>query len=440
MSNLISPSAFKLYFNNTVWLIIERLFRLALGVVVSVYVAKFLGPKQFGELSYVYSFVGIFSVLVNMGVDQIVVRDLVNAPHKSSQIILDAFLIKVIGMTAMWGSIGVALLLTGDDYSVKKMVAITTFAASLQIFNVIEIYFQAIVKSKYVALVQIIQFFFSSCIKLLLVWKGSELIWFVWMYVFDAVFMAAGLLYVFFYKFTNILSWNWRSSEILKLLRNCWPVVLASGAIMIQARIDQVMINMILGPEEVGQYSVALKMIEIFGFVPMVVCSSLGPAVTNAKKKSEDLYHSRLLQLYRLMFLLFLVTSIPIFILSTPVIVLLFGEAYRPAGVLFALFAIRLFFTNYGVAKGLFITNSDLFRYSLISAVVGATSNVLLNYLLIPLYQSQGAILATIFSFFLSIFVLDFFNPKCRKNGYLMMLSVFTFWKLDLLNLIRREK
>jgi O-antigen/teichoic acid export membrane protein len=235
---------------------------------------------------------------------------------------------------------------------------------------------------------------------------------------------------------------SWRQWEVSKrmtgyLLGQSWPMLVYGVALYIQAKIDQVMIGDMLakrmGEEaafaEVGQYSVALKMIEAMGFLPVIVQKSLAPAITRAKLQDPVLYADRLLNQYRLMFLLFLITSVPLYFLAEPIIVFLYGEEFRPAGWLLSLFAIRLFFTNMGVAKASFITNESLFRYALLTAVIGAGLNIVINLFLIPEYKSIGAIWATIISFVVSIFVIDLFYARTRVNLRWMLKGIGTFWK-----------
>ncbi|MCB0811946.1 MAG: polysaccharide biosynthesis C-terminal domain-containing protein, partial [Flavobacteriales bacterium] len=104
-------------------------------------------------------------------------------------------------------------------------------------------------------------------------------------------------------------------------------------------------------------------------------------------------------------------------------------EEFRPAGYLLGLFAIRLFFTNMGVAKASFITNESLFKYSLFTALVGAVLNITMNYFLIPPLKAIGAIWATIGSFLVSIFLLDLLFRGTRANFGWMMKGIATFWR-----------
>ncbi len=94
--------------------------------------------------------------------------------------------------------------------------------------------------------------------------------------------------------------------------------------------------------------------------------------------------------------------------------------------------AIRLFFTNMGVARGAYIINENLMVFSLITMTLGTITNIVLNYYWIPLYASKGAILATIISFLVSIFVVDLFYSKTRMNLILQFKGIFSFYKLKI--------
>jgi Na+-driven multidrug efflux pump len=87
-----------------------------------------------------------------------------------------------------------------------------------------------------------------------------------------------------------------------------------------------------------------------------------------------------------------------------------------------------------GTGKSSFITNEGLFKYSLITALVGASVNIGVNYMLIPTYKSTGAIWATIISFLVSLFLLDVFLSRTRENLGLMIKAMFSFWKFHRAN------
>jgi len=400
------------------------------ALFVGIYVARYLGPERFGLLSYAASFVGLFTALATLGLDGIMVRELVKTPERRDELLGTAFWLKSGGAILMWIGIIAAITFTNNDTETNILIAIIALGVIFQAFNVIDFNYQAEVKSKFVVYVQLVQLVVSSIIKLVLIWISAPLVWFACVFLIDAVVHSVGLTAIYLKNTGKVWHWKWRWETAKELLGDSWPLILSSGAIMIQARIDQVMLNEMIGSAEVGQYAVAMSMIEAFGFIPMVIYSSLAPSITNAKKTSETFYRQRLIQLYRLMFLLFFATAIPIYLTAKPVVIFLFGEAYTKAGWLLQLFAIRLFFTNLGVARSLFITNNNLFKYSFIASITGAILNIAFNYLLIPYYGASGAIVATVISFTFTIFVLDAFYSETRENFIAMINGIWSFWKL----------
>jgi O-antigen/teichoic acid export membrane protein len=167
----------------------------------------------------------------------------------------------------------------------------------------------------------------------------------------------------------------------------------------------------------------------VFAFVPTVVQTVAAPEITRAKHADETLYQRRLHSLYRLMFGLFVCTALPLIFLGPSLTKLLYGSAYVGAAALLPWLAFRLFFTNLGVARSIFITNERLFGFALLTAIAGAIVNIILNMLLVPRWGARGAIASSFASFAVTTFALEFFQPRARKNLRLMARAVFLPWR-----------
>jgi O-antigen/teichoic acid export membrane protein len=458
---MLRSEGFRKYLANTSWMFVDRMVRLAAVFITAVYMARVLGDQLFGQLNYVSGFVGLFTMLTVMGLDEIVVRDLVRHPERRDELLGSAALLKLLGALVLAMLVFVGAHVNGMDRYTVLLAMVIAGAEVLKPFSVIEYHFLARVEGRPMAMANIAQTIASTLFKLVLCalvaspglrtwlvehgWGFADSVarrpleWFAWAYVVDNVAFAVGFSLA--YRRTGLPLRAWRATRrmMTHLLQQSWPLIIFGIAIIVHARIDQVMIFEVLKERigeqaayaEVGQYSVALKMIEALGFLPVIVQRSLAPAITRARVEDMGKYHDRLLNLYRLMFVLFLVTAVPLFLLAEPMITLLYGDTYSEAGGLLALFAIRLFFTNMGVAKTSWITNESLFKYSLLTAVVGAVVNIGLNYFLIPPFKAHGAIWSTIVSYMVSIFLLDLVSPGTRANLRRMTLGVATFWKLN---------
>jgi len=419
------------YFKNTSWLFAEKILRMVVGLLVGVWVARYLGPEKFGLLSYAHSFVGLFTIFATLGLDEIVVRELIKDESKRNLLVGTTFWLKFFGALLVLLVLAFAIKYTSNDYKTNILVFIIASATIFQSFNVVDIYFQSKVMGKYVAYANLFSLFISSIVKIILILSNASLIAFAWVVLFDSFVLACGFIYLLLkhsnFKINNLI---YDFSVATNLLKDSWPLIFSGAVLMIQARIDQVMIKEMINTTEVGYYSAAIKLIEAFGFIPVMLKISLYPAILNSKIVSNEIYQDRLLNFYRLNFMLFLAVSIPLYFFSEEIVVLLFGNKYQAVGILLSLMVVRLFFANMGVARSAYILNENLMVFSLITMTLGTITNIVLNYYWIPLYASKGAIIATIISFFVSIFVVDIFYSKTRNNLILQFKGIFTFYKL----------
>lgn len=421
---------FKKYAENAFWLMMEKGFALAAGMVVGIYVARYLRPEAFGLLNYAISFVGIFSALSTIGLEQIIVRELAKHPERKQELLGTGVILRLAGSVVLIIVMTIFMLFMRQESFTTILIFIVASAEIFKCFEVINYFYQSQVKSKYVVRTQMFINLAVSLAKIGMVLLQFSLIWFAIIVAINALLNAIGYIFTYTRTSGEIKQWFFKKTLAWSLLRETWPLALYGVALNIQARIDQVMLGNLLNNYEVGQYSVALKFIEIFGFVPMVLMSTFTPAVSKAKVISEQLYEARLVNFYRLMFLTFLAMAIPIYFFSEDVISWLYGAEYQAAGFLLSLFALRLFFSNMGVGKSIYIVNESMFTYSLLTVIIGAASNITLNWFLIPRYGTVGAIVASMISFTISIFVVDLFFKKAFRNLKLMIRGILSFWKL----------
>jgi len=419
--------------SNSGWLFADNVLRLSVGLFINAWVARYLGPENFGRFNYATAFVALFAPFAALGLDGIVVRDIIRDPFCKEETLGSALFLKLVGgLATLLLTLGGICLIRPSDGISHWLVGVIAAGAIFQAFDTIGFWFQSQYCSKLTVYAKNAAFLIIVIVKVILIKSEAPLVAFAWAGLTEVFIGAIGLVITYRLTGNHITTWHATISRSRKLLGDSWPLILSGIAIYIQARIDQVMLGEMVGNGEVGQYSVAMNLIEVFAFIPMVMHSSIAPAVTQAKIAGEKQYYDCLLNLYRLMCLLFIVTAIPIFLFSTRMVIMVYGAEYHAAGVLLSLFAIRLFFTNMGVAKSLFITNESLFRYSLLTAVSGSVINVVLNYFLIPKYASVGAIWAMIASFFITTFFIDIFYADVRKNLKVMVEGILTPWKLRL--------
>jgi O-antigen/teichoic acid export membrane protein len=300
------------------------------------------------------------------------------------------------------------------------MILIIAVGLLFSSFDTIELWFQSQVLEGILALVRSALLIVSSFAKVLLIAFHLPLIAFVWLLLADQVVKTLGMIWVYLRQHQSILDWKVNGSKGLEMLKDSWPLILASAMITIYMKIDQVMLGQMANAQAVGNYAAAARFSEIWYFIPLAVCSSVFPAILRARQRSKEEYYARLQQLYDLMAWISLAITIPMTIFSVPLMVTLLGKEYAEAGRILALHIWSAPFVFLGVAQGRWLAAENFTRVSLAKTLLGAMSNVLLNLLLIPYYGGVGAAIATMISYGISSHLSNLFYPPLFDNGWMI--------------------
>ena len=420
-------SGFRKYFANTSWLMGERILRMGVSLFVGIYVARYLGPERYGLLSYANSFVGIFLALATLGLDEVVVRELLKTPEQREKILGTSFLLKLIGTLLMWVAIFTAVPFTENDLQTNILIIIIAFGAVFQAFNVIDLNFQAKVKSKYVVHSQFVQLIISSIVKIILVVNEAPLILFASVFSLDVIVLAMGLVFAYLYNGENIFSWKWSFETSKYLLHDSWPLILAGVVVSVYMKIDQVMIKEMLGAKEVGLYAAAVKLSEAWYFLPMAIASSLFPAIINAKVYQKEVYYQRLQKLYDLMVWIAIAIALPISILSSWIVELLYGNEYLESSSVLNIHIWSGIFIFLGVASSKYLLAENYIKKTFYRTFVGALLNIIMNYYLIGIMGIKGAAISTFVSHFFAAYFYDLLDKDLRKMFILKTKSLFFY-------------
>jgi O-antigen/teichoic acid export membrane protein len=418
LKSLKNHQGFMKYFKNTSWLFAEKILRMVVGLFVGIWVARYLGPEQFGIFSYAQSFVGLFTAIATLGLDWIVVRELVKNESRRDELIGTAFWLKVMGAFGVLIILAIAVNFTSNDSYTNTLVFIIASAMIFQSFNVVDMYFQSKVLSKYVVYANIISLLMSSLVKIILILNEAPLIAFAWVILFDSFVLACGFLYFYIKNSSkfNIQNLTFKRETAISLLKDSWPLILSGIVVSIYMRIDQVMIKEMMNSEAVGQYAAAVRISELWYFIPIVITSSLFPTIINAKKQSEELYYERLQKLYDLMVCMAIAIALPMTFLSDWIIELLYGGQYNQAGSVLMIHIWAAVFVFLGVAFSKYLTAENLTKKSFYRTLLGAILNVILNYILIPKYGINGAAIATLIGQFIANYMYDFFDKDLHQQ------------------------
>jgi len=416
--------------DNVSWLFVDQMVRMAAGLLVGVWVARYLGPEQYGWLSYATAVVGTVSAFTSLGLNAVVVRELVRTPAEADRWMGAAFFLKSLGAgIGFLICVGVAWWQPMPAEPTRPLVIIVALGMLFQALDVFDLLFQAKGESRVSAYVRIAACVLASLVKVGLILAHASLPVMAAAGVLEIALSAAGWLWAGGKSGQSIGRFRLDGDRARTLLNESWPLALSGLAIYTQAYADQLVIGAMLGGGELGQYAAAMRLVSVFAFIPVIVNTVASPEITRAKCDDSVLYQRRLYDLYRLMTLLFVAIAIPLVLVGAAAARLLFGEAYLQGAALLPWLAFRLFFTNLGIARSVFLTNEGLFRFGLFTAVAGALVNVGLNIWFVPVWGARGAIASSMASFAVTTFALEFLNSKTRANLRLMARAVCLPWR-----------
>jgi len=431
LKNALQSDSLQRYLQNTSWLLGEKLLRLTLVLLVGIWLARYLGPEQFGILSFSESLVALFSVLMTLGLNGIVVRELIRNNTDQNSLLGTALGLRAAGSLSMLLLVWITMHVYSSDEQTSNIILIITLASALRVFDVIDFYFQAKVISRYSAISNACAIIVSSLLKIYLIQIQAPLIAFAYVFLFDTLLLAGLYLYFFERLGGSVLALRFRWGTAKKLLSDSWPLIFSGILISIYMKIDQVMLQEYLGAWHVGQYAAAVRLSDVWLFITVVLTNSLFPAIVNARNISADLFKKRMIMLYKLLVSISLVISGITFIFSEQLVLLTFGADYASAIPVLQLYIWSIVFVFLNNASWKWYIAENLQKLAMLRLCLGAIVNIGLNMLFIPRFGLEGAAYATLISYILATYLGNALHTKTLINFRMQTRALLTFYTFN---------
>lgn len=415
MLEKLKKNEIKKYLFNSIWLLTDFLLRMVVGVFVVFYVARYLGPESFGVFSYLLAISTLMIAVSRLGMEAILVREVVRKPKDFLLMIGTAFWMMFLTGLVLYLLVGGTYYLYTGGGQESVYLLIIGGGAMFSSFYVVEFYFQSQVKSKYATICRSIVLILMSAMKLLLIFYEAELFWFFVAALMDFAVLAMVFTFSFWYGNDRKLFLKYFSLDEAKImLKSAWPLVLVAIALQAYMRTDQLMIRNILGVYEVGIYSAAIRISEAWIIIMGAIAISLLPAIIKLKAGNVEMYKYRLIQLYRLVFWLSLFVATVITFFGGEIIIFIFGEEYSESSSVIGVLMWAAVLSSVGAVSARYYNVEGMEKKFASRTVFSAIVNIILNYIFIPRYGIQGAALATFISAFLANYLLDWFDRDLK--------------------------
>ena len=377
---------------------LERIVNMTIRFFVGVWVVRYLGPEQYGVYSYALSFVGLFTAVTTLGLDSIVIRNLSSEEWSEGEVMGTAFGLRIGAAVVTMGAVAATIFSVNDQWLTQLAVLIVSGQLVFKSADVFKLWFKSEIKSKYPVWVRSGVVMMNSATQVAFILLGLPVLAFVVLILAQSALKAAGtyLMYQMVSERGRV-KWTFRWGAARTMMQDAWPLILAGLSVSIYLKIDQVMLGEMVGESAVGVYATAVKISELWYFIPTAIAGSVFPKVVSSKENaSVEVYRRRMQVFYDVAALLSYLVIIPVVLSAGPLITLLFGPEYAEAASILQVHIWAFLFVSLGIAQGKWLVAENFTRFRMFASIFGAVVNVGFNILLIPMYGGFGAAWATL--------------------------------------------
>lgn len=427
---------------NYIFNLVFQLLTVITPLITTPYIARVLGPENNGIYGYTFSIITYFVLFGSLGVAMYGQREIAYVQEnkdKQEHIFWELVLIRLV-------TNGISLIIYyfvfcnhGNYSTYYKILIFELFANAIDIswyFMGIEEFGKPVVRNVIVKILGLISIFVfvktrNDLWKYLLIYSLSD-------------FLGNISLWLYVPKYISVKPLN--SLRFQKHLRPIISLFIPQIATQVYTVLDKTMVGNMMGDmSEVGYYDNAQKIVKallcIVTAMSSVMSSRIANTYSTGDKESMKIY---LRQSIHLAWMVAVPFALGIVAISKVFVPWYFGEGYESVTVLMCattpiLLAIGLSNIT-GIQYLIQVGQQKIYTFSVVS---GAICNLVCNYILINLLGTIGAVLSTVISEYLILFiqllfvknefqVSEFFKPSSKYllSGLMMFICVLFSLKL----------
>ena len=428
----------KSFARNTFWMISCRVIQMIIGFIIGIISARFLGPSNYGVITYVESYISLFTSFCSLGFNSIIIKKILMFEGKEDELFGTAIVLRLI--SGLFSSISIVMLLAIiNDFSSLYIIVAILEAITLifQAFEIIKYWYLYKLESKKTSILYTIAYVITALYKLFLLISGKSIIWFAFSLSIDSILIAIFLVVIF--KKDKRFKFKFSFDIAKNILNDGWHYIISGLMIAIYSQTDKIMLKHFFNEVYVSYYSVSLTITSVISFVLIAVIDSASSVIIALSKKSNSpiACERRIKQLYCFVFWFSILWSSLICVFSDYIISILYGVDYLPCAPTLKILVWEIAFSYIGSARNSWILINNKEKIVKHLAIIGAGINIVLNLMFIPIMNSAGAAVATLISEFIVSIVLQFLIPDLRRNGVLVIEGILF---IDVINKNELEK
>lgn len=415
---------------NAGWIVLCKIIQAVLNLIVTMIMARNLGPSNYGLINYAISVVTFFVPIMQLGLNSTLVNEFVINPDDEGKIIGTSFVLSSISsIFCIIGIYGFSIIANKSE----KQTTIVCLLYSTQLFfyglEMIQYWFQSKLYSKYTSIVMLIAY------AIVAIYKVYTILFLKSIYMLALAetvnYCIISLVLIIIYKSLNGKKIVPSLKQAKKLFSRSRYYIVSTMMVMIFNQTDKVMLKLMANDAATGYYSAGVTCATMTSFVFVAIIDSFRPTIFEAKLKSQTLFENRMTSLYTIIIYFSLLQSLAITLLAKPIIYIMYGKKYFNSINALRIIVWFTTFSYLGTVRNIWILAEEHQKYMWVINFSGALANVIINYILIPPFGIIGASVASLITQVFTNVIIGYIIKPIRQNNHLMIraLNLSNFYK-----------
>lgn len=411
---------------NTAYLSSAFVGQKVLSFIYFTLIARMVGVVDTGAYVFALSFTTIFSVFVDFGLAPLIQREIARRPENAKSIIRQTLSIKLFyALIAVAAGVIIAQFLVSDPL-VMKMIYIAMALMLVDSFNLtLWSLFRGHHKLQYEAFAVIASQMIVIAVGLTGLVMGASLTILIIALLAGSVFNL-----IFSSIMTRLKAGFWPIPEFSRnidwgMYKESIPFGFSGAFTRVFSALDSVLLRQMVGEAAVGLYAIPNKIVFAMQFIPAAFAASIYPAMSHHYKKDK----SKMINIFEQAMLFLMIISVPLavglFILTPIVVEELYSKEFMDSIPAMYILVWGVIFGFMEFPLGSILSAIGQQRKNTITRGIVMTSNIILNIILIPIYQHVGAAIAAVVSYSLLTFIGIYWVQKYVKVAWSMLIKAF---------------
>lgn len=408
---------------NALWIIGSKLIKAVLTMIVTMLIARYLGPDNYGLINYASSVVMFVAPVMKLGIDAVMVYEFVQNKEDEGKIIGTSFILNV--TSAILCIVGVLAFVSVVNRNEPVTVIVCALYSSLlifQAFEMIQYWFQAKLLSKYVAVTMLFSYICISAFQIFLLATGKSVYWFAVISSLDYLIISVVLITI--YRRLNGQPFEFSFGVARRLLSKGKYYIVSSLMVTVFQQTDRIMLKLMCDNTAVGYYSAALTCATMFAFVFAAIIDSYRSTIFECKKISQGEFEKNLRLVYGIIIYGSLAVSLGMSVFSGLIVRIMYGSQYGAAVPVLQILVWFNTFSYIGTIRDIWILSEGHQKYMFLINFLGAMVNFVTNLIAIPVLGAVGAALTSLFTQIFTNFILCYLLKPIRPCGRIMLQSL----------------